>query len=171
MIHEIIPLIAGELKEYLESKFDVIDDIVKIGNLMNPDGTMAILEDNKVIITLVNVERDGSNLMGGDSFIKGDLPVHINIYLMFSAYHLDYAEALKLLSGVIGFFQANPTFFHEGNNMKIELQNFDFKELSNIWSILGAKYLPSVVYKIRTIDMDEDNIHDEIPYVEGITIG
>lgn len=170
MIQEVIPIVAGELRDFLDMKFDVPDEIVTLGNIVNQDGSMNILEDSKVIVTLVNIERDGTNMLPGGGYGKGDIPVHINLYVLFSAFHSDYAEALKLISGVIGFFQAHTNFIVDGNTIKAELQNLDFREQSNVWSALGAKYLPSVVYRFRTISMDEGNIHDEIPPISGITI-
>jgi Pvc16 N-terminal domain len=170
MIHEIIPLVAGELRDFLVAKFDTAGDVVKLSNLVSQDGSIAINEENVVVVSLMNIERDGSNQWAGShSFANSNVPVHINLYVMFSAYFSDYAESLKFISGVIGFFQAYPNYMHDGNNIKIEMYNIDFKELSNFWTSLGAKYLPSVIYKFRTIGMDEGRIRNEIPPVTGIT--
>ena len=169
MIHEFVPLIAADLRDFLDSRFDTVDDVVKLSNIVNQDGNLAIKEENKVIITLVNIERDGSHQWQGGGSVRGEMPVHINLYILFSAYFADYAEALKHISGVIGFFQANPNYTHESNTVKIELHNIDFRELGNMWSGIGAKYIPSVLYKIRTLNMDEDRIRDEIPPITGIT--
>lgn len=168
MIHEVVPLIASELRDYLVSKFDASGDVVKMSTLANQDGSTALKEENVVVVTLVNVERDGSNMLAGGSG-KGNMPVYVNLYVMFSTYFTDYVESLKFLSGVIGYFQANPNYLHMGNSLKIELFNIDFRELSNLWMAVGGKYLPSVVYRIRTLDMDEDLISDEIPPVAGMT--
>ncbi|MGK0363300.1 MAG: hypothetical protein ACI85O_000345 [Saprospiraceae bacterium] len=167
MIHDIIPLIAADLNDFLESRFDTDEDPVIMSNLVNQDGTLSIMEENKVIITLVNVERDGTNQAFGGGFARGDMPVHINLYVLFSAYFSNYAESLKFLSGVIAYFQANPNYMLDGNTIKIELYNPDFREISNLWTAIGAKYLPSAIYKIRTLNMDEDNINDEIPPIGG----
>ena len=167
MIHEVIPLIAADLNDFLESRFDTDADPVILSNLVNQDGTLAIKEENKVIVTLVNVERDGSNQMFGSGLARGDMPIHINLYVMFASYFANYLESLKFLSGVIGFFQANPNYIHDGNTIRIELYNPDFKEVSNVWSATGAKYLPSVIFKFRTLNMDEDRINDEIPPIGG----
>ncbi len=170
MIHEFIPIIAGELSDFLDSRFDTSEEPVTLSGIVNQDGTVAINGENKIVCTLVNIERDGSNQMAGGGFSRGDLPVHINLYVLFSAFFTDYAEGLKFISGVIGFFQANPTFTYDGNTVKVELHNIDFRELGNLWTAVGAKVLPSVLYKIRTLNMDEDNIRDEIPAISGITI-
>ncbi len=167
MIHELIPMVAAELNDYLDSKFDTSEDPVLMSNLVNQDGTLAINEENKIVVSLVNVERDGSNQMAGGGFARGDMPIHINLYVMFSAYFTNYAESLKFLSGVIGFFQSNPNFIVDGNTVKAELYNPDFKEISNLWTAIGAKYLPACIFKFRTLNMDDDQINDEIPPIGG----
>lgn len=169
MIHEILPLIAAELSDFLDSRFDTSEDPVTLSNLVNQDGTVAVKGENKIVVSVVNIERDGSNLMAGGGFTRGDMPVHVNLYVMFSAYFNDYFEALKFISGVIGFFQGSPSFTYLGTTVKAELHNIDFRELGNLWTALGAKSLPFVIYKIRTLDMDEDNIRDVIPPVSGVS--
>ncbi|MEL7117996.1 MAG: DUF4255 domain-containing protein [Bacteroidota bacterium] len=169
MIHEFIPLIALELREYLDMKFDAPDEVVILSNLVEQDGSIAIREENKVVVSLINVERDGTNQMAGGGLSRGDIPVHVNVYVLFSAYFTNYAEALKFLSGVIGFFQANPTFTIFGDTVRVEMFNLDFKEISNLWAALGAKYIPSVIYRLRTLNMDEGKIRDVLPPISGLT--
>ena len=169
MIHEILPMIAAELSEFLDSRFDTSEDPVTLSNLVNQDGTVAVKGENKIVVSLVNIERDGSNQLAGGGFTRGDMPVHVNLYVMFSAYFNDYFEALKFISGVIGFFQGSPTFTYFDTTVKVELHNIDFRELGNLWTALGSKSLPFVIYKVRTLNMDEDNIRDVIPPVSGVS--
>ena len=170
MIHEVIPIIADELNDYLESKFDTSDEPVILSNILNQDGSIAVREENKVIVSLINIERDGSNLMGGGGLTAGDQPIHVNLYVLFSAYFTNYFESLKFISGVIGFFQSNPSFMVDGNNILAEMHNIDFRDMSNIWTGFGAKYLPCVLFRFRTLNMDDDRINDEVPPVSGSVI-
>lgn len=173
MIHEVIPVIASELNDFLESHFDTGEDKVVISNLVNQDGTIAIQDENKVVVSLINIERDGTNQRGG-----GKASVHINIYLIFTAYFnsSNYLEALKFMSGVIAFFQSkniftpanSPMLSGDVDRIVAEMVNIDFKELSNLWGAVGGKYLPSVVYRFRSLKMNEDLISDEIPDVGGL---
>jgi len=179
MIHELLPVVAGELNEFFQARFGTNEDKVVLGNLVEQDGTLAIQEPNKIVISLINIERDGTNLAysGG---IEGPAPVHINLYVLFGAYfeQTNYAEALKFISGTVGFFQANPIWDSSTapelddhiSKTRWDVFNIDFRELSNLWGTIGAKYIPSVIYKVRTLDMDEGNIIDDIPTIEGITI-
>ena len=178
MIHEILPIIAGELNEFLNSRFDLAEDSVVLGSLVGQDGNIAIQGENKIVVTLINIERDGTNMSYGGGHTRTNPPIHINLHVLFTAYfnNRNYAEALKFISGVIGFFQGKNAFDHQNtpempshlSKIHADLISLDFRELGNLWSGLGAKYLPSVIYKFRTLDMDEDKIIDEIPAIEGI---
>ncbi|MEM0997913.1 MAG: DUF4255 domain-containing protein [Bacteroidota bacterium] len=182
MIHQVLPAIVNELIDYLDSKFGISDDQIVLGNIVNQDGSLAV-DGNKLVVSLVNIARDGA---------KGNLrqvgstdtpPVYINLYVMFSAVYnqsninsQDYLEALKLISGVISFFQANNVFDShnssdfpaDGARCHVEIENVEFRELVNLWSLSGAKYVPSILYRMRSINMEEDLVTDEIPPIAGI---
>lgn len=181
MIHQVLPAIAGELSEFLQSRLGIGDDQVVIGNIMNQDGSVAV-EGNKLVISMVNIERDGSK---GPASENNRPPVHINLYIIFGAVYnqaninnRDYLEACKMVSGVVSFFQAynafdahnTPGFPAELGRVRVEMENFEFRELVNLWSLFGAKYTPSVVYRLRSLDMSEDLIDEEIPPIAGITM-
>ncbi|MEM7660356.1 MAG: DUF4255 domain-containing protein [Bacteroidota bacterium] len=178
MIHQVLPIIVGELNDFFQHRFDSPEDRVVMANIVNQDGTVAIEGENKVVVSLINVERDGSNQMAGTG--GPNPPVHINLYVLFAAYfnNNNYIEALKFISGVIGFFQGKNTFNHhntpiypsEASQIRMEIVNIDFRELSNLWASLGAKYIPSVIYRMRTLNMDEDIIDDDLPPIAGFGI-
>ena len=185
MIHQVLPAIVNELSEYLSSKFGIGDDQVVLGNIVNQDGSLAV-DGNKLVISLINIARDASkgNLQSvGDG---GTPPVYVNLYVMFSAVYnqsninsQDYLEALKIISGVISFFQAHNAFDphncadfpSDGTKVHFEIENVEFRELVNLWSLSGAKYVPSILYRIRSINMEEELITDEIPPIGGINPG
>jgi hypothetical protein len=58
----------------------------------------------------------------------------------------------------------------DGNNVLAEMHNIDFRDMSNIWTGFGAKYLPCVLFRFRTLNMDDDRINDEVPPVSGTVI-
>lgn len=176
MIHEVIPVLVEELREFLESRINASAEQVVLGNIMNQDGSVAINGEDRLIVSLINVERDGSHQgKSGTIFNGGPPPVHINVYILFAAYfrNTNYVEALKFLSGVIGFFQGKSIFDHHntpemsGNAspVRVEIVNVDWRELSNLWAALGAKYVPSVLYRIRSLEMNDGRIVDEVPAV------
>ncbi|MBT6133643.1 MAG: hypothetical protein HOH53_11255 [Flavobacteriales bacterium] len=44
------------------------------------------------------------------------------------------------------------------------------RDLNSIFSMMGAKYMPSVIYRIRMLTFSSDNIDDTIPAITGIGI-
>jgi hypothetical protein len=178
MIHQVLPIVVGELNDFFQHRFDSAEDKVVMANIVNQDGTIAIEGENKVVVSLINVERDGSNQMAGNG--GPNPPVHINLYVLFGAYfnNNNYIEYLIFFSGFIGFFQGKNTFNHhntpmypsEASQIRMEIVNIDFRELSNLWASLGAKYIPSVIYRMRTLNMDEDIINDDMPPIAGLGI-
>jgi len=93
--------------------------------------------------------------------------VKLNLYLLFTAYFpSDYFEALKMLSLVIGFFQKRNTFNTSNSpgldskikDMNLELYTLNMEQQNHLWGSLGAKYTPSVLYKMRLISISDDEI-------------
>jgi hypothetical protein len=42
------------------------------------------------------------------------------------------------------------------------------RDLSALFSMMGAKYVPSVVYRIRMLTFSSSNVEDEVPAISGI---
>lgn len=184
MIHNLLPIVGGELNSYLKSRYDVGEDRLVLSNLMNPDGTIAVEDSNKIVCTLINIQEEttlkaaqGSAYSGG-MFASGGANLHVNLTVMYSAFFSgkNYAEALKFLSGVVYFFQSKPVFEPAntpGLTSNIEKACFDlatlsFDELNAVFSMLGSKYMPSVIYRVRMLTFSSGNVVDIIPSVGGI---
>jgi hypothetical protein len=41
------------------------------------------------------------------------------------------------------------------------LYNINFEQINHLWSTLGGKYLPSVLYKMQLVIIDEDAVKAE----------
>lgn len=177
MIHEVIPAVVAELNEFLESKLDAEDNKVLIGNLIDGSGNISLREENKIICSLINIERDGSRQF----YRPGENPpVLINLYVIFYAYFApnNYLEALKFISGVLAFFQSRSAFEphdtphlpSDADKIIFEIENIPWRELSSVMSYLGLKYAPSIIYKVRTLRIEEDNLNPDIPPIVGFEI-
>jgi hypothetical protein len=173
MIDLAIQHIATQLNESLRSRFGVAEDLVAMCSLLEPDGAAAPEAGNKMVVFLVNVERDTMPLRkpaagGAGRMVTTREPVFLNLLLMFAANFggNNYREALKLLSGTIGFFQAHPVFDGASSpgldarfeRLTLEIENLNTAELSNLWGILGSRYLPSVLYRLRVVTIDEGQV-------------
>jgi hypothetical protein len=186
MIYEALTCVCEEINEYFKNKLKVNDDKVILSGIVDQHGSIAIQGENKIILTLINVEKEtivnGNGSSAGMSFTAGsNQPVNINLYVLFSAYFSsnNYPESLRFLSFIIGYFQFR-TVFNRANTPQLdaridklifEMAKFSHHELSNLWSAIGAKYLPSVIYKVRMLSIDESVMKEYRPTITGIDSG
>lgn len=163
MIFNVINEISTILNDRIKNDFKLERDIVKIQSFEDK------ATDGSINISLINIERDTS---GGISFgrkqvsdrysSKGNPAWNLNIYIIVSAVfpQKQYAESLKLMTKVLKTLQEHPTVSpnQNGTHFTVEPVNLSFQELSNLWSISGGAYHPSVVCKIRTVFIDDGTI-------------
>jgi hypothetical protein len=184
MIYEALSCLTDEINEYFRNKLKPNEDKAILSGLVNQDGTIAIQGENKIVITLINVEKEfngkgsGGNLAGG-TIINKSSSMNINLIVLFSAYFAgnNYAEALRFLSFTMAFFQYKNVFTQSNtpkldsriDKLTFELASITPEQLNNTWASLGAKYMPSVVYKMRMLTLDESIIKEYRPVVSGVS--
>jgi hypothetical protein len=181
MIDLAIQHVAAQLNDALRGRFAVPDDLVVASSLLEPDGNVVPEVSNKIVVFLVNVERDTMPLRalpqsGAGRLVQTREPVFLNLLVMFAANFSgnNYREALKLLAGTIGFLQARPVFDRANSpgldarfeRITMEIENLNTAELSNLWGILGSRYLPSVLYRLRMVTIDEGQVITQVPRVQ-----
>ncbi len=133
----------------------------------------------KAILSLVNVEEDRvakeqKNYTVSDvSAVYKNPPLYINLYVLFAVNKKtavkDYEDSLLWLGHIIQFFQyqqvftpsSHPNLNENIQKIIVDLYSQNFEQVNNLWSTLGGKYLPSVLYKIRQITIDENAIEAE----------
>ncbi len=180
MIHTALLHIVKHLNQYFKILYDLNEDIVVLSNIVEQDGGQNPYSENKIVVTLVNIEKE--TVMGGAS-INSNAPrdmsaiahpaVRLNLFIMFSANFSgkNYEEALKYLSNTITFFQKNPAFTKETTpdlpenieKLIFNIQNLGIHDLSNLWGVISSKYLPSILYKMRMITIDAEDVASRIP--------
>ena len=181
MIDTAIAQVASQLNQALKRQFMVGEDLVVTSNLHEQDGTVATQVVNKVAVFLVNIEREsvpGAGGSGGAGILRSTLsppPVHLNLMVMFAANFGggNYPEALKFLSSIVAFFQGRPVFTHQNSpeldpridKLTLEIENLSVSDLSNLWGVLSGKYLPSVLYRMRMVSIDANQLTAQIPRI------
>lgn len=182
MIHNALNFIAQEINRYLNNaagtandKLVVVTSIVSNGDLAIPGKTIGL--------TLMNIEEDRvakdqrvtvKNALGEIESRNPD--IYLNLFILISANFdaadtedptEDYLEGLKQLSQIITFFQGKNVFTQANSpllalidssieRLSVELFSFNFEQMNHFWSIVGHSYLPSVLYKIRMITIQEN---------------
>ena len=170
MIDNAINHVATELNQHLKRSFDLSEDVVVISNILEQDGTVAAHVNNKIVVSLVNIEKDSvpfrqQNVAAGASRnVVTTPPVFFNLYLMFASYFSgnNYQEGLKFISHTISYFQGQPMFDHQNSpaldkniyKLILDIENLNTQDLSSLWGVLSGKYLPSILYKVRMVAYD-----------------
>jgi hypothetical protein len=178
MIDKTMNFLVGELNSLLANRFQSNEDLAVLSSLANPDGSLPPAIENKLVLSLINVERDPSANAGcrpvrnvGEGLGRVSPPLGLNLLVLVTAsFSSKYGEALKVLSHVMAFFQAKPSFNAQNSaafpasmeKLSVELVNLSIHEINNVWSILGAKYMPSIAYKVRMLVMQENWITERI---------
>ncbi len=178
MINAAITLLANDLNESLKKTFRLEESIVAVANTVEQDGSLPLQANNKVAVSLINIERESfshsSGMPGSSGFsrsAKGNEPVYLNLYVMFSICFggNNYLESMKFLSATIAFFQRRPVFDHSNcpdmddsiDKLVLDIENLSIQDLSNLWGVLGGKYYPSVLYRVRMVAIDPGDIRDQ----------
>jgi hypothetical protein len=188
MIAETLGFLAAELNGYLNTKLTATSDPrVRVGNVARAlDGSLGstFSLDDKAILTLVNIEEDRV-ARTHDSYVKTDTtarykspPLLLNLYVLFSVHKDDYEDSLVLLGHIVQFFQfqnsftplTHPTLDSRVERIMVDLYTMNFEQVNHLWSILGGKYLPSALYKVRQLTIDENAVTSESGLIREIRV-
>jgi hypothetical protein len=175
MLRQALEGIKTELNTYLLAALanGSTEPVVKLLNIANVEGGNGQAVTDNVIMSLVNIEEE-TTLKNGSMYRQLGLTaierinptLFLNFYVLFainSTNETNYLNALLLLSNVLGFFQQNrviskenaPTLDPKIEKLIIELYSPNFEQLNHLWAMLGGKYMPSVLYKVRLLMIDD----------------
>ena len=150
--------------EFLETKSSIVLSVVNI----QEDKTLK----NQSIYTKKEDKTVG---------IVAHPPQYLNISLLFTSYSKEqskYLDGLEKLQNIIEYFQINNSFYFE-NTTKVLITYFTFKDLDEVdqkkyskitllsvslsmeqlnqmWSYLGSKYMPSVLFEMRVLPIQKN---------------
>ena len=197
MIHTSLSFITNELNEYLKLKTGTpgVDRVFLTSVATESNGV--VIPDKSVGVSLINIEEDRVikdqqiSVINNSGNVEYRNPeIKLNLYILISANFQDkmehdssddYVEGLKQLSHIISFFQAKNVFTQSNSpalatydsgikKLVVELYSYSFEQLYNFWSVLGTHYLPSVLYKVREITIQEKAIQNSALPIEKIKI-
>jgi hypothetical protein len=184
LIDRAISLVAQRLNQHLRGRFGVADDLVAVTALTDAEGKPATAARNRLVLFVTGIAHDpvargagGRPMAYAGRMPLGEAPVHLNVDLMLASnFDADnYLEALKILSNAVQFFQATPVFDRLSapemdpglQQLALEIRNLDTDAAGQLWGIIGGRYVPSVLYRMRTIAIDAGALADEAPLVVG----
>ena len=178
MIHTVVPSIVASLNEYIRNVLNLQEDMVLLTNPVDIKGNINSQIDNKLCVFLQHLEEERL-IKNGSYQTNGGMnpPMHFSLYLMFVANFPDpnYIESLRYISLVLEYFQGirvfdrsnSPLLSLNVDKVSMEYVNLDIKELNNIWSLMGLKYMPSVLYKLKLLSFTNSLIREEVSMILG----
>jgi hypothetical protein len=198
MIDNALKFVANEVNKYLIRKTDSTQDATIVKMVVTGNVAKAYEQDTtggqnplagKAILTLVNIEEDRVSKSpenfrrDGDRIIYKNPKLYLNLYCLFSANHSTYDTSLQYLSLIMQFFQYRNVINHANSpssgsvklDEKIEKLVFDmismnFEQVNHLWGTLGGKYLPSVLYKVRMVTIEDDTPDSVATAISGVGV-
>lgn len=183
MIFASVNHLATQLNQYLKSRFELSEDIVIVSNVIDNDGAIEANTTNKVVVFLANLEKDTMpqrqvqhlNSPDGRHLVTSK-PLYLNLSLVIAANFTgaNYLEALKFISHVISYFQLNSVFDHQNSpeldpgieKLILNIENIQRHDLSSMWGMFGAKYLPSIIYQVKMVTLGSEAITSQVTAVQ-----
>ena len=180
VIHDALQFLRVKVNSYNNN----VSPIVEIMNISGlNDGDQFVNSTTPIILSVVNIEHDKTAknpntylpyTSQGNTVKKYKNPAqNLIISLLFSAYAKEkettrYEDGIKKLEHVIRCLQEQDVFYINGttevdpgteNHTKLilDMESLKISELNQLWSILGNKYMPSVLYKMRMISIQHED--------------
>lgn len=178
MIDQVLSAIISKLNTYIGT----LDPEVTPGNISFADAFQDTPSQNltdKIVVSVVNIQQEESlrnipfrrtvTVAGLPQGVEQQAEIHLNVYVLFSANKNNYLTALQRISQVIAFFQRQFVFTPADtpvlaalnlNKLIFDLYSTRFEELNQLWSVMGGKYIPSVIYKMRMAVIQDAPVTD-----------
>jgi hypothetical protein len=192
MIDLALNFLNTQLDSYLRAKLDPTDSspFVQLANIAWNDSDTSTSAtgaggSSSAFITLVNIEEDriskspeGYSRLSNNNIVYKNPKIFLNLFLLFSVNLSSYPESLKRLSYIIQFFQYKNVFTTLNSpglpagveKLILDLSTLSFQDMNNLWGILGSKYLPSVMYKLRLIKISEEFAEGDASLIHEIVV-
>lgn len=166
MIHTALQFIVTSMDQFFQNRIGTAGNYVVMDKLINFDGSVIATNHNKLIISLVNLERETAQpfynrLPQSANQVQAQInpEVRLNADILIASNFDDYKETLTFLNLAISFFQSytvldssvSANFPPELSRLEFEMERISYQNMHSLWTSMGVKYLPSVMYKMRML--------------------
>lgn len=183
MIYTALDYLRAKLDDALQDRLGTSVDTVVLG----PMADSAADDTAKLYLMLAGLREDTTpQRMPGRESADASVakrpatkPLHLECTLLLAATGNDYATSLAVLSEALivlrGLNVINPDDLSEvrlpGGHLTLELVTLEPQEQNHLWATLGAKYVPSAVYRLRLVTLTERRTPDEeVPLIMDIKL-
>lgn len=184
MISKALQFTNDVLNQFLKNRFSLDESKVVLNNLIEGNGSIPQVNQNKIVLSLINIEKETArpfnvrnNVMVSGNYADINPAERYNLDLLVSANFDDYTEALRFLSAVMLFFQAHNTIDAGTSSaipagltkLEFEIEKISYHQMQSLWTAMGAKYQPSVIYKMRLINLQANETGAFVPQIAKIS--
>jgi len=176
MIGDILNTIAKEVAEYVDAQIEFPSGkkSVVLAKPTNNKGDMSI-PDNSVALSLLNIDEEVSmrnpmisKRVEGDKVYTQTPGISLNLNIIFIAnFPSDYLSELNYITKIVEFFQQKDTFTLSNTpslqkqgryveELVFKLSTTKLEDQHQVWNLLGIKYMPSVMFNVGKILIQED---------------
>lgn len=190
MLYRSLMFLEEQLNNYFEA-LNAADSNILIKPALVEN--FAALDEEKIkgsdniYLTLVNISEEAT-MKNTPHYVKENMttvyrnpPIHLNLFVLFTACMKKYDSALLHLSAVIRFFQAKNVFTPKNSTSTIinDLDDFEiimdlfsptFEQVNYLWSTLGGKQHPFALYKLRLVIMQKESTVETRGIIKEITL-
>ena len=188
MIGDLLNNMAKEVAQYVDSQMEFSSGkkTVVLARPTNEKGEFNI-PSNSICLTLLNIDEETSmrnpmikKRVEGNKVYTQAPGILLNLSIVFIAnFPNDYISELNSISKVIEFFQQKDTFTVANTpslkkqdrileQLVVKLSTTKLEDQHHIWDLLGIKYMPSVMYNIGKIIIQDDEKLSETKIVQRV---
>jgi len=184
MLNNALQFTGEILDQYLKNRFGADESKVLLNTLIESNGSVPAENQNKVVISLINIEKEThKQLYGRNKKLENGNYANVspferyNIDLLISSHFDDYIETLKFLNGAMLFFQVNNCIHSSSfstipvgvKKLEFDLEQINYVQMQGLWTSMGAKYVPSVIYKMRLLTVQGHEVRAFVPAISQIS--
>lgn len=192
MISHALTIVINELNTHFATTYLTTTPQVELGNLAEgfaaSSGNGGLARD-QIYLSMVNITEE-KTLMNLPNYVRNDAtlrvtyknpPVFLNLQILLVATHVNYSDALLVLSRAIRFFQSHNVFTQDSVNpasltanapmnsldrlesfkLIFDLYSPSMEEVNHLWGTLGGKQYPFVLYVLRLLDLQFQAVQSE----------
>lgn len=170
MLDVALKFLADELNAHLARRLGAAGADKALASALVDDSGKWVLPEGRLGLTLVAIDEERTLreqlpqrvLLDGNQ-VDLPPPLKVNLVVLLAARFNLYDQALGFLAQALTFFQAHPRFgpdTHAGldariESLSIEMLAYTPESLNQTWTCLGAKYLPSALYRVRMLALQD----------------
>lgn len=166
MINKALQFTCDVLDQFLKNRFGLDESKVLLNNLIESNGSVPEINQNKIVMSLINIEKETAKpfysrnqKMPNGNYSDVNPSGRFNLDLLISSNFDNYNETLRFLNEVIVFFQINNVLDAATSSsipaglgkLEFEVEKITYHQMQSLWTAMGAKYQPSIIYKMRLV--------------------